>query len=46
VIALEGGQVVEAGPPLDLIASNGRFAAWLELEAAGWDWRDNASSTH
>ena len=39
VIVLEGGRVVEAGPPEPLIASGGRFAAWLELEAAGWDWR-------
>jgi len=39
VIVLEHGRVLEAGPPAALIASNGRFAAWLELEAAGWDWR-------
>jgi len=39
VIVLEKGRVVEAGPPIALVASGGRFAAWLELEAAGWDWR-------
>jgi len=39
VIVLEKGRVVEEGPPSALMASNGRFAAWLELEDAGWDWR-------
>src|SRR5215831_20413988 len=39
VIVLEKGRVVEAGPPIALAAGGGRFAAWLELEAAGWDWR-------
>ena len=40
VIVLEGGRIVEEGPPGDLIAGGGRFAALVELEAAGWDWRD------
>jgi ATP-binding cassette subfamily B protein len=39
VIVLEKGRVVEAGPPIALMAGGGRFAAWLELEAVGWDWR-------
>ena len=39
VIVLEKGRVVEAGPPIVLMTGRGRFAAWLELEAAGWDWR-------
>jgi ATP-binding cassette subfamily B protein len=39
VIVLEGGRVVEEGPPSDLAGRGGRFAALLELEAAGWDWR-------
>jgi len=39
VIVLEKGRVVEAGPPIALAAGGSRFAAWLELEAAGWDWR-------
>src|SRR5262249_61679457 len=39
VIVLEKGRVVESGPPIALVARGGRFAAWLELEAAGWDWR-------
>jgi ATP-binding cassette, subfamily B, multidrug efflux pump len=40
VIVLEGGRIVEEGPPGDLIRQGGRFAALVELEAAGWDWRD------
>jgi ATP-binding cassette, subfamily B, multidrug efflux pump len=38
VVVVDGGQVVEQGPPNDLIAAGGRFAALVELEAAGWDW--------
>ncbi len=40
VIVLEGGRIVEAGAPSDLIRQGGRFATLVELEAAGWDWRD------
>jgi ATP-binding cassette subfamily B protein len=40
VIVLEGGRIVEEGPPGDLIRAGGRFAALVELEAAGWDWRE------
>jgi ATP-binding cassette subfamily B protein len=40
VIVLDGGRIVEEGPPGDLIRQGGRFAALVELEAAGWDWRD------
>jgi ATP-binding cassette subfamily B protein len=39
IIVLEKGHIVEEGPPAELAASGGRFAALLELEAAGWDWR-------
>jgi ATP-binding cassette subfamily B protein len=39
VIVLEAGAIAEEGPPDDLIRRGGRFAAFLELEAAGWDWR-------
>ncbi len=42
VVVLEGGRVVEQGAPKDLIAQGGRFAALVELEAAGWDWRADA----
>jgi ATP-binding cassette subfamily B protein len=40
VIVLDRGRVVEEGTPAALMSSRGRFAALLELEAAGWDWRD------
>jgi len=39
VVVVENGRIVEEGPPSDLAARPGRFAALLELEAAGWDWR-------
>jgi ATP-binding cassette subfamily B multidrug efflux pump len=39
IIVLEKGHIVEEGPPAELAARGGRFAALLELEAAGWDWR-------
>ena len=39
VVVMDQGRVVEVGAPETLIASGGRFAALLELEAAGWDWQ-------
>ncbi len=39
VIVMDSGQIIEEGPPGELIERGGRFAALLELEAAGWDWR-------
>jgi ATP-binding cassette subfamily B protein len=39
VIVLEEGRVIEEGTPEMLIQQGGRFAALLELEAAGWDWQ-------
>jgi ATP-binding cassette, subfamily B, multidrug efflux pump len=39
VLVMEAGQIAEAGPPEELIRRGGRFAALLELEAAGWDWQ-------
>ena len=39
VIVLDRGDIVEEGPPRELARHAGRFAALLELEAAGWDWR-------
>jgi ATP-binding cassette subfamily B protein len=41
VIVLDKGRIVEEGAPAALVASKGRFAALLELEAAGWDWRSS-----
>ncbi|GAF68082.1 unnamed protein product, partial [marine sediment metagenome] len=43
VVLLDAGRIVEQGSPADLIRSGGRFAALLELEAAGWDWRASDS---
>jgi ATP-binding cassette subfamily B protein len=37
VLVLEAGQIVEEGAPEELIRRGGRFAALLELEAAGWN---------
>ena len=39
ILVLEAGQIVEEGVPEELIRQGGRFAALLELEAAGWDWQ-------
>jgi ATP-binding cassette, subfamily B, multidrug efflux pump len=42
IIVLEKGHIVEEGPPGALAMSGGRFAALLELESAGWDWRGSS----
>ena len=39
VLVMEAGQIVEMGPPEELLRRGGWFAALLELEAAGWDWQ-------
>jgi ATP-binding cassette, subfamily B, multidrug efflux pump len=44
VLVMDAGQVVEVGPPEELIRRGGRFAALLELEAAGWDWQTDGRS--
>jgi ATP-binding cassette, subfamily B, multidrug efflux pump len=44
VVVMEAGQIVEAGPPEELVRLGGRFAALLELEAAGWDWQADGRS--
>ncbi len=44
VLVMEAGQIVEEGPPEELISRGGRFAALLELEAAGWDWQTDGRS--
>ncbi|CAA9479661.1 MAG: hypothetical protein AVDCRST_MAG38-1927, partial [uncultured Solirubrobacteraceae bacterium] len=40
VVVLDAGRIVEEGPPDELLRRGGRFAALVELEAAGWDWRE------
>ncbi len=40
VVVIEQGRVAEQGRPEDLVKAGGQFAALAELEAAGWDWRD------
>jgi ATP-binding cassette, subfamily B, multidrug efflux pump len=44
VLVMEAGRIVEAGPPEELLRRGGRFAALLELEAAGWDWQTDGRS--
>jgi ATP-binding cassette, subfamily B, multidrug efflux pump len=44
VLVMEAGRIVEVGPPEELIRRGGRFAALLELEAAGWDWQMDGRS--
>jgi len=39
VVVPEEGQITEEGSPEELIRQGGRFAALVELEAAGWHWR-------
>jgi ATP-binding cassette subfamily B multidrug efflux pump len=41
VIVLDDGCIVEQGTPDQLVRRGGRFAALVELEEAGWDWRDS-----
>jgi ATP-binding cassette, subfamily B, multidrug efflux pump len=42
VIVMEAGAIVEEGAPALLVRAGGKFAALLELEAAGWDWQNSA----
>ena len=44
VIVMDSGRIVEEGSPDELVRRGGRFAALLELEASGWDWRSAPSS--
>ena len=44
VLVMEAGEIVEVGPPAELIRRGGRFAALLELEAAGWNWQTDGKS--
>lgn len=44
VIVLDAGRIVEVGDPETLVRAGGRFAALLEMEAAGWDWRAESAT--
>jgi ATP-binding cassette subfamily B multidrug efflux pump len=39
VIVLEAGRIIEEGAPEELVRRGGRFAALIEMEAAGWNWQ-------
>jgi ABC-type multidrug transport system fused ATPase/permease subunit len=39
VLGMDRGRIVEDGARAELVVRGGRFAALLELEAAGWDWQ-------
>lgn len=39
VVVMRAGRIAESGSPDELVRDGGRFAALLELEAAGWEWR-------
>ncbi len=43
VIVMDHGRILEMGTPEELIRKGGRFAALLDLESAGWDWRNDPS---
>ena len=45
VLVMEHGRIIEQGTPTALIRQNGRFAALLAFEAAGWDWHTGALDT-
>jgi ATP-binding cassette subfamily B multidrug efflux pump len=42
ILVMENGRIIEQGTPQELVRKGGQFAALLELEAAGWDWRSDA----
>ena len=39
VVVMENGRIIEQGAPDDLLRRESKFAAMVELETAGWDWR-------
>jgi ATP-binding cassette subfamily B protein len=41
VLVLEAGRLIEEGPPAELLRAQTKFAALVELEAAGWDWQSS-----
>jgi ATP-binding cassette subfamily B protein len=44
VIVLDRGRIVEHGAPDALVEARGHFAALLDLESSGWDWRVPSAS--
>jgi ATP-binding cassette subfamily B protein len=44
VAVVEGGRIVEMGPPSTLVLDQGLFAAWIQLETAGWVWDRRTTS--
>jgi ATP-binding cassette, subfamily B, multidrug efflux pump len=44
VIVLDRGRIVEQGPPGALVEAGRHFAALLDLESSGWDWRVPSAS--
>jgi ABC-type transport system involved in cytochrome bd biosynthesis fused ATPase/permease subunit len=38
VVVVEHGRIVEVGSPSLLVRNGSLFAAWVELETAGWNW--------
>lgn len=40
VVVVDAGRIAEVGTPTELVAANGRFAAFAELESAGWSWQE------
>ena len=43
IVVMEGGRIVEAGQPDELLRNGGHFASLWELENAGWEWREQPS---
>jgi ATP-binding cassette subfamily B protein len=45
VIVMEAGRIIEEGTPAELVTLGGMFAAFVELEEYGWDWRVHERAT-
>ena len=41
IAVIDHGRVVEIGSPAVLVANRGLFAAWMDLETAGWEWESS-----